>query len=700
MLKNRGINILKRLAEEGSVISLSDLSEELKISTRSVRYELDAIDYLLEKNSLPPLLRRKGGVCFEGTQKERFTVLALLDGNGAYDRVLSQNERLFGILYRLLINGEDEFVTSYDIAEKMFVSRSTVINDLAKIKQHFPYRSAVIQNVAHYGFRLNGLEEDIRDSVTSFLQKHVKIDEILRIIKSVRDKKGKCEDNSLNYIFRNINYSDIDLCIKKIEYRTNKSCADSIYIYLFLSLSVTVLRIRNHDTGNSEGSCDSDTEVLFDNVVLKEIIHDMEELFHIMPSGFDEKYIAKIINYALFDEGTPDLSTNYIDKQVIMLDFIDSVGRNMGENFIKDKILIDSLNANICAILDQKRYPSDFNEDIHLYLHELFPDVLEAVRLSIHILKEGLEISMDGSWENYIAAAFVEALQRCRPLNNVKKDVLLVCASGQITSRLLSYRLNAMFEINIVDILPYNQLEKYLNSHRPNAVIISTIPLDVPEYIRVSPMLKEEDIKILKKKLPTRVLDYHFLSKIIDIVSDNCQIVNYKKLYDHMIDIFGFRDYGKVFEKPKLEDIVKSDNILLDYECESWREAVAASGEILLKNGYIKRGYINDIIGNLEEKRQYVVIAQGIALPHAKSFNYVNKIGMSVLRLKTPVEFGDSPNGPVDLVFCFCTTDNKAHLEALRQFNIMISEEGTLRKIRAAKSKDEVMRIINEISHK
>ncbi len=698
MLKNRGIYILKRLSENGTVISLADLSEELKVSPRAVRYELDAIDYFLDKNSLPVLQRKKGGVRFEGTQKERLTVLALLEGNGVAERVLSQNERLFGILYRLLVNGEDEFVTSYDIADEMFVSRSTVINDIAKIKQHYPYHSAQLQNIAHYGFRLSGQEVDIRDSVTTFLQKHVKIDEILRIIKSVRDKKGRCEDNSLHYIFRDINYSDIDLCIKKIEYRTNKNCADNVYTYLFMSLSVTVLRIRNHYVIGSGNDSITEMGVPGDPGVFQDIIEDIEGLFHIIVSGFDRKYIARIINYALFDGELPARNINYIDKQVIMLDFIDSVGRSMNENFIKDKILIDSLNVNICTILDQTRHPSDFNEDIHLYLDELFPDVLAAVRSSIHILEEGLEISLDDKWGNYIAAAFVEAVQRCRPLNHVKQDVLLVCTSGQITSRLLSYRLNAMFEINIIDILPYNQLERYLSGRHLNAVIISTVPLDVTDYIRVSSMLTEEDIKVLKKKLPTRVLDYNFLSRIIDIVSDNCQIVNYKKLYDDMMDIFGFRDYRKAFDKPKLEDIVEVDNILLDYECDSWKQAVIASGEILLRNGYIKKEYIDDIVDNLEEKRQYVVIAQGIAMPHAKSFNYVKKIGMSILRLKTPVEFGDSPNGPVKLVFCFCTTDNKSHLEALRQFNIIISEESTLRKIKEAKSKDEIMKIINKVS--
>ena len=71
---------------------------------------------------------------------------------------------------------------------------------------------------------------------------------------------------------------------------------------------------------------------------------------------------------------------------------------------------------------------------------------------------------------------------------------------------------------------------------------------------------------------------------------------------------------------------------------------------------------------------------------------------MSILRLKKPVRFGNKFNDPVEFVFVFCTTDNTSHLEALRQFNIMISDEEILKELRKATKKEQITELIKRVS--
>ena len=695
MLKNRGIYILKRLLEGKTAFSLTDLADELSISSRAVRYELDEIDYFLKCNGFPCLIRKnKSGIGFAGNKAERCQVLKLLEESGAYGRILSQEERMFTIFYRLLTT--NEYITTQKLADELFVSRSTVMNDLNKIKRHYPFESAEIQTVAHYGMKLKGKEEDIRDSVVDFMQKYVKIEEVLRSIKNVSDKKSRKEVSSLDYIFKDIHYASVDFCIKKIECRTNRIFPDHIYLYLFSSISVMLLRIKEY--GRYEGGAPVEAEDQKNREILKMIICDIETTSGLFLSSFDKYYAGKMLNSILCDGNLAYKNINYIDKQVVMLDFIDSVGKSLEVDFIKDKILIDTLNTDICTILNKDRHPLEFNEDVHSYVLKLCPDILPVVRASLPVLEKGIGICLNENWLNHIASIFVEALQRYRPLVADKKEVLIVCASGQITSRLLNYRLNAIFEVNVVDIIPYNQLEEYTKHIEEEILIISTIPLDTKSYIKVSPTLTPEDISLLKQYLPTRVIDYNLLAKIMDAVTDNCQITNYKALYDSLLDILGFREYHRNFERPLLEDIIRPENIVIEYGCDNWWEAVEASGSILMKNGYIKKEYIDDIMDTLEEKREYVVISKGIALPHARSFNHVNRIGMSILRLKKPVRFGNKFNDPVEFVFVFCTTDNTSHLEALRQFNIMISDEEILKELRKATKKEQITELIKRVS--
>lgn len=63
----------------------------------------------------------------------------------------------------------------------------------------------------------------------------------------------------------------------------------------------------------------------------------------------------------------------------------------------------------------------------------------------------------------------------------------------------------------------------------------------------------------------------------------------------------------------------------------------------------------------------YIVIAPGIAMPHARPEMGAKKIGMSLITLTQPVNFGHPENDPVKIVVCLCSTDSITHLKALSQ---------------------------------
>lgn len=698
MLKSRAIYILRQLMQKKEGFFLPDLAFQLDIRPRTVRYELDEIDCFLTENGVPRLERKnKAGICFVGTEEQKAKIEKLLKNSGAYTRVLSQRERLFDIFYRLLTT--KEYVTSYEIAEKIDVSRSTVINDLSKIKKHYPHRSAEIQTVAHYGVKITGDETDIRNSVVYFLQSYIKIEEAMRIIKNTSSGQGGKEDNPLFYIFRDISCEQVDSCIKKIECRTKKVYPDNIYIYLFFSLSVMMLRISKYSHGG-KGGCEKESLFRGEERTLQLVIEDIEKTMKVPLADTDAVYIAQVLNYALHYENLAHKNINYIDQQVVMLEFIDYVGRKLDVEFIKEEILIDALNEYICTVLNNGAKTQAYKRDACSRFPELLINILPVVEEAIPIMEKGSGIRFSENGKEYIAFAFLEALQRQRSFSKQKKDVLVVCASGQLTSRLMNYWLNVMFEVNVIDIIPYNQLERYIQKTKTEVLIISTISLDVGQYVKVNPILTPEDVDILKKYLPTRVVDYDIAAAVMNVVSEHCRIKDYKLLYDDILNVLGLGEYKKHVEKPLLEEVIIPDNILLDAECADWREAVVTAGEMLMKNGYIQKEYIDDILETLSEKREYVVISRGIALPHARSFNHVNRIGMSLLRLKRPVYFGNRGNDPVEFVFCFCTTDNKSHLEALRQFNIMISDSSVMDALRMAEAKEDVVRIIKTLSRK
>ncbi len=114
-----------------------------------------------------------------------------------------------------------------------------------------------------------------------------------------------------------------------------------------------------------------------------------------------------------------------------------------------------------------------------------------------------------------------------------------------------------------------------------------------------------------------------------------------------------------------LKKYLNENTVRLQAECVSWRDAVRQAGELLISDGVITQQYIDDAVENVEQAGPYIVIAKHIAIPHAVKRDGVIRSGMSLLTLKTPVEFGHPQNDPVSIIFMLAGKENQDHMESL-----------------------------------
>lgn len=75
---------------------------------------------------------------------------------------------------------------------------------------------------------------------------------------------------------------------------------------------------------------------------------------------------------------------------------------------------------------------------------------------------------------------------------------------------------------------------------------------------------------------------------------------------------------------------------------------------------------------SFENYGSYMIIDDGIAIPHAKNEGTVRKTGMTLLILKKPVEFINGKK--LQVFFSFCSKDNIEHLDALVAVANLIKE--------------------------
>ena len=70
----------------------------------------------------------------------------------------------------------------------------------------------------------------------------------------------------------------------------------------------------------------------------------------------------------------------------------------------------------------------------------------------------------------------------------------------------------------------------------------------------------------------------------------------------------------------------------------------------LLANGTIEPSYVAALFRSHEELGPYYVLGPGLAMPHARPEDGVNRLGLGLTVLKTGVNFGSEGNDPIQLL--------------------------------------------------
>jgi len=115
-----------------------------------------------------------------------------------------------------------------------------------------------------------------------------------------------------------------------------------------------------------------------------------------------------------------------------------------------------------------------------------------------------------------------------------------------------------------------------------------------------------------------------------------------------------------------LSELLPSQRIKLDVMVNTWQEAIREAGRLLFDSGAVTYEYIEAMVKVAEELGPYIVIAPGIALPHAATKAGAKQTALSLIKLAEPLNFGNPDNDPVRLVFGLSAIDKKAHIMALQ----------------------------------
>lgn len=114
-----------------------------------------------------------------------------------------------------------------------------------------------------------------------------------------------------------------------------------------------------------------------------------------------------------------------------------------------------------------------------------------------------------------------------------------------------------------------------------------------------------------------------------------------------------------------MESVLSPKAIEFGYMAADWSDAVRRAGGLLVKAGVVETPYIEAMVDMVKDYGPYMVVAPGVAMPHAHSGKGVKSTGISYLRLARPVFFPERPDNPIVLIMAVAAMDNSSHLEVM-----------------------------------
>lgn len=690
-MNKRSREILSQLitkTEYSQTISIQDLAEMFKVSSRTIRYDIEQINDYLKENHLQPLNLGKQGVI--NTQADITKARESLSEEGFYSFKLSREERVCFSAVMMICS--DDYITLSEIADQLFVSRSTIIQDLEHIKSFFRERHLYVLSHSNKGLLLEGREIDKRNLLIDMIQSENSIFKAEPIFQHLT----QCLSKNLKIDLEDI--SMIEKIINEAEHIYGRFLTDQAFVQLrnYFQLSLYRLRKAHYvEYGDDKNSKWDMAKGMIDQIqqfIVKEIPDT--EIY----------YVASVLNRMKYIKKTTS-NKEIVKMQVITRNFIEKISKDIHRNLQGDYIfyenLINHLESTFSTLGDRFAINSVVDEVLQRY-----PEVKQATERNVYVFEEYVGRKLSEEEIAYIVVHICAAIERNKN-ETVRYSVVLVCNGGIGTSQLLLARLEKFFHLDVIDIIPAHDIEN-MNMDDVDAVI-STISLEGKgiEYIQVDPLLTDEDcIRVGEKlsKIHPKMSEKETISEenqdslksletIKDILEEDEEEIAIGKIKSVIESFFQKK------EETTLSDLLPAQAIQIGVECSDWKGAIEASAKYLLKNGAINENYIKAMIKNVMENGPYIVVAPGFALPHEALNAGASKVGMSLIRLKTPVPFGKKEMDPIEWVCCLSAINKETHLKAMFQLVNLFYNQSFRKQIKECKTGEEIYKIIEQFEY-
>lgn len=283
--------------------------------------------------------------------------------------------------------------------------------------------------------------------------------------------------------------------------------------------------------------------------------------------------------------------------------------------------LLMHLKATCLRVKQQAWIENPLLEDVHVS----FSLIYDVTQQCLQSFERKHNLSFNDHEVSYIVM-HLGVLVHAAGVIDTNLKIAVVCPHGSATSRVLMNRIQSILPNHHL-YGPYSVSEfEAMCSHVAFDKVITTVKLGLGDEIIVNPMLSLDDQDRIQ-----RLVWNTTYQKQCSRILNTYRVVKQEHL--------------------SLSMLVKPTHIAFESSSVTWKTAIHLAAAPLLAEGRIKPSYVEKMIWAVDHLGPYMVILPAVAFVHAAPDDGVIRNGISCLRLKEPLRFGEKKSVEVKVIF-------------------------------------------------
>lgn len=633
-LEDKYLKIIKFIYDKKNT-TYREIADMMHMSTKTIAKYIDTINNYLKEIEVEIIIKPGSGVYISNRERAKE-----LFKNKKFDAEGDSREMY---VFTQLLYATD-YIKIQDLADAIFVSRSTMENIIKEVRKKFSeYSVEVLSDRNGMKIETNELKKrQLMSEVINYYWGGIKVyhneeNNIKYKLDAIEDKNNLLNKDTSAVVVDKLNeFLEISqLNITDYEFRS-----------LLVHLVIAIERIKNNFHIDKLVGYPED---LLENS--KILIGLVEEGLNISIPEYEQKYIN--LHISAIEKNTYNVKKE-LDKLFLQTrDNISSLIKFTLDPYKPDEELIDSLTLHLNAAVQRLENGLSIHNP---YTDQIKKNYQHSFEVAISIVKnieKEYYVNFNDDEIAYIALHIQTFFER-NPSKTI--NVVIVCGYGYGTSKLLEQRLLKEFsnKINITNCLSFKEFK---DAELKEDIIVSTIPIEkanIPVIV-VSPLITKTDIDEIKKH--------------IEFKSD----MTYE-LFNSLIDS---------------ELIIFSDK-----KFEIQREVLEKISERLINKGYAKEGVLESSL----EREELSTTEMGIfAMPHG-DIKYINKPCISIYINRHGIKWKENK---VQIVFFFAINKKvRISIDQIYEFfNELVTDYSILKKLINSTSSDEIREYLKEVKY-